>query len=121
MFRKLPALSATALICTMIAQLLFAQNNLTGPVLPTSAPTAVGMSPTHLAYLDEAIEAEIARKQLPGAVVAIGRQGKLVWRRAYGKRALEPQPETMTTDTLFDLASLTKVVATATSVMILVE
>ncbi len=121
MLRKLPTLSATALICTMIAQLLFAQNNLTGPVLPTAAPTAVGMSPTHLAYLDDAIEAEIARKQLPGAVVIVGRQGKLVWRRAYGKRALEPQPEAMTTDTLFDLASLTKVVATATSVMILVE
>jgi uncharacterized protein YbbC (DUF1343 family)/CubicO group peptidase (beta-lactamase class C family) len=121
MLRKLPAFSAVALICTMIAQMLFAQNNLSGPVPPTAAPTAVGMSPTHLAYLDDAIEAEIARKQLPGAVVVVGRQGKLVWRRAYGKRALEPQQEAMTTDTIFDLASLTKVVATATSVMILVE
>jgi uncharacterized protein YbbC (DUF1343 family)/CubicO group peptidase (beta-lactamase class C family) len=121
MLRQLPAFGATALICILIAQMIFAQSNLVGSAPPTAAPTAVGMSPTHLAYLDDAIEAEIARKQLPGAVVIVGRQGKLVWRRAYGKRALEPQPETMTTDTIFDLASLTKVVATATSVMILVE
>ncbi len=89
--------------------------------LPTSAPTAVGMAPAHLVNLDEIIEAEIAKKQLPGAVVIVGRQGKIVWRRAYGKRAIEPNPEPMSVDTIFDLASLTKVVATATSMMILVE
>jgi uncharacterized protein YbbC (DUF1343 family)/CubicO group peptidase (beta-lactamase class C family) len=89
--------------------------------LPTSAPTAVGMSPVNLTHLDEIIAAEIAKKQLPGAVVIVGRQGKIVWRRAYGQRAVEPQAEPMTIDTIFDLASLTKVVATATSVMILVE
>src|SRR5262245_4302923 len=89
--------------------------------LPTAAPTAVGMAPAHLAYIDEIVEAEIAKKQLPGAVIVVGRHGKIAWRRAYGNRALEPQPEPMTVDTIFDLASLTKVVATATSVMILVE
>src|SRR5262245_63883284 len=86
-----------------------------------SGPVAVGMSPTRLAHLDEIIEAEIAKKQLPGAVVIVGRKGKIVWRRAYGNRAVEPAPEPMTADTIFDLASLTKVVATATSMMILVE
>jgi uncharacterized protein YbbC (DUF1343 family)/CubicO group peptidase (beta-lactamase class C family) len=86
-----------------------------------SGPPAVGMSPTRLAHLDEIIEAEIAKKQLPGAVVIVGRKGKVVWRRAYGNRALEPAPEPMTVDTIFDLASLTKVVATATSMMIMVE
>src|SRR5499426_1372084 len=86
-----------------------------------SGPVAVGMSPTRLAHLDEIIEAEIAKKQLPGAVVIVGRKGKVVWRRAYGNRAVEPAPEPMTVDTIFDLASLTKVVATATSMMILVE
>jgi uncharacterized protein YbbC (DUF1343 family) len=89
--------------------------------LPTAAPTAVGMSPAQLAHLDEVIEAEIAKKQLPGAVVIVGRQGRIVWRRAYGNRAVEPQPENMTIETIFDLASLTKVVATATSVVILAE
>src|SRR5881396_3228490 len=82
--------------------------------LPAAAPSAVG-----LARIREAVETEIARKQLPGAVVLVGRQGKVVWRRAYGHRALEPQSESMTVDTIFDLASLTKVVATATSVMML--
>ncbi|HEU0176747.1 MAG TPA: exo-beta-N-acetylmuramidase NamZ domain-containing protein [Blastocatellia bacterium] len=87
----------------------------------TSGPSAVGMSPATLAHLDEIIDAEIAKKQLPGAVVIVGRKGKVVWRRAYGNRAIEPAPEQMTIDTIFDLASLTKVVATATSMMILVE
>src|SRR5262245_55236506 len=86
-----------------------------------SGPAAVGMSPIRLAHLDEIIEAEIAKKQLPGAVVIVGRKGKIVWRRAYGARAVEPAPEPMTVDTIFDVASLTKVVATATSMMILVE
>src|SRR5215813_8867608 len=94
----------------------------TGPQpLSTVAPTTVGMSPTKLTQIDQIVESEIARNQLPGAVVIVGRQGKIVWRRAYGNRAVEPQPEPMTIDTIFDLASLTKVVATATSMMILVE
>src|SRR5262245_14840046 len=87
----------------------------------TSEPSAVGMSPTRLAHLDEIIEAKIAKKQLPGAVVIVGHKGKIVWRRAYGNRAVEPAPEPMTVSTIFDLASLTKVVATATSMMILIE
>ena len=79
------------------------------------------MSSKQLAYIDEAIAEEIAKKQLPGAVVLVGRQGKIAYRKAFGNRALEPNMEPMTLDTIFDLASLTKVVATATSVMILVE
>jgi uncharacterized protein YbbC (DUF1343 family)/CubicO group peptidase (beta-lactamase class C family) len=89
--------------------------------LRIAAPSEVGMSPTQLAHLDKIIEVEIKKKQLPGAVVVVGRQGRIVWRRAYGNRALEPAPEPMTVDTVFDLASLTKVVATATSMMILLE
>ncbi len=115
-------------VAIALAFLLIIQNSLAQIVqdsapqtLPSSAPTAVGMSPVQLTRLDEIIETEIAKKQLPGAVVIVGRQGKIVWRRAYGHRALEPQAEPMTIDTIFDLASLTKVVATATSVMILVE
>ena len=110
----------TLLALLLAAQAAFAQGG--GPThLTTAAPSAVGMSPGQLSYIDAAVEAEIARKQLPGAVVLVGRQGKAVWRRAYGNRALEPSLESMTVETIFDLASLTKVVATATSVMILVE
>jgi uncharacterized protein YbbC (DUF1343 family) len=99
----------------MLVSLTFAQS------LPVATPESVGMSSQQLAYIDEAITAEIAKKQLPGAVVLVGRQGKIVYRKAFGNRALEPNIELMTLDTIFDLASLTKVVATATSVMILVE
>src|SRR6185503_3741448 len=74
-----------------------------------------------LAQMDGVIAGEIAKKHLPGAVVLVGHRGRIVWRKAYGDRAVEPTREPMTVDTIFDLASLTKVVATATSIMILVE
>ncbi len=105
----------TLSICSVFFQFASAQN------FPSAVPESVGMSSAHLAYIDEAVTAEIAKKQLPGAVVLVGRQGKIVYRKAFGNRALEPNIEAMTPDTIFDLASLTKVVATATSVMILVE
>ncbi len=79
------------------------------------------MSPAALARLDAVVEESIRRKEAPGAVLVVGRHGKVVLRRAYGMRALVPAPEPMTVDTVFDLASVTKVVATATSVMTLVE
>ena len=102
---------APSLLWLLIGPLVFAQVQ----------PESVGMSSAQLAHIDEAVAGEIRKNQLPGAVVVVGRQGKIVWRRAYGNRALEPEAEPMTTDTIFDLASLTKVVATATSLMILVE
>jgi len=108
-------LLVAAIICSLCLQSALAQS------LPVVAPESVGMSAKQLAYIDEAVAAEIAKKQLPGAVVLVGRQGKIVYRKAFGNRALEPNVEPMTLDTIFDLASLTKVVATATSVMILVE
>jgi uncharacterized protein YbbC (DUF1343 family)/CubicO group peptidase (beta-lactamase class C family) len=89
--------------------------------LPAVAPAAVGMSAARLAEMDAVIAQSIARKEMPGAVVLVGRRGRVVWRKAYGARAVEPTREQMTADTIFDLASLTKVVATATSIMILVE
>ena len=67
------------------------------------------------------IEQAIAEKKLPGAVVLVGRGDRVLWQTAIGRRAVEPASEPMTADTLFDLASLTKVVATTTSVMKLVE
>jgi uncharacterized protein YbbC (DUF1343 family)/CubicO group peptidase (beta-lactamase class C family) len=71
--------------------------------------------------MDGVIGDAIAKHQLPGAVVLVSRKGQLVWEKAYGERSVEPKHEPMTLDTIFDLASLTKVVATATSIMILVE
>jgi uncharacterized protein YbbC (DUF1343 family)/CubicO group peptidase (beta-lactamase class C family) len=89
--------------------------------LPAAKPESVSVSSARLAQMDAAIESEIAQHHLPGAVVLVGRKGRVIWQRAYGARAIEPAREAMTIDTIFDLASLTKVVATATSIMILVE
>jgi len=85
------------------------------PTPPASAP------PVRLAAVDSVIQQAIAEGSIPGAVLIVGHDGKVVYRRAYGHRALEPRHETMTLDTVFDLASLTKVVATTTGVMQLVE
>jgi uncharacterized protein YbbC (DUF1343 family)/CubicO group peptidase (beta-lactamase class C family) len=71
--------------------------------------------------LDEVINQAIAQDRLPGAVLVVGHDGQIVYRKAYGKRALVPQPETMTLDTIFDCASLTKVIATTPSLMKLFE
>jgi len=82
---------------------------------------AKGLSAERLARIDLIVAESIKNKELPGAVVLVGHHGRVVWRKAYGARAVEPQREAMTTDTIFDLASLTKIVATATSIMILIE
>ena len=71
--------------------------------------------------LDAAIDQAIQQDRLPGAVLLVGHNGQIVYRKAYGKRALVPQPETMTLDTIFDCASLTKVIATTSSLMKLFE
>ncbi|PYY14730.1 MAG: hypothetical protein DMG60_19490 [Acidobacteria bacterium] len=71
--------------------------------------------------LDAVIEDAIDQKQCPGAVVLVGHKGKVVYRKAYGMRSLEPTREAMTLDTIFDVASLTKVVATTPSVLRLLE
>jgi uncharacterized protein YbbC (DUF1343 family)/CubicO group peptidase (beta-lactamase class C family) len=71
--------------------------------------------------MDAVINDAIADHKLPGVVVLVGRGDTIAWRKAYGSRALVPAREPMTLDTIFDLASLTKVVATTTAVMMLVE
>src|SRR5262249_47028664 len=67
------------------------------------------------------VERAIADHQLPGAVILVGRGDAVLYHRAFGQRAVMPRGEPMTEDTIFDLASLTKVVATTTSVMKLLE
>jgi uncharacterized protein YbbC (DUF1343 family)/CubicO group peptidase (beta-lactamase class C family) len=73
------------------------------------------------AAIDSIMQDAIARGDIPGGVVLIGHNGKVVYRKAFGWRSLEPARELMTVDTIFDLASLTKCIATATAVMQLVE
>jgi uncharacterized protein YbbC (DUF1343 family)/CubicO group peptidase (beta-lactamase class C family) len=83
-----------------------------------------GAAPTKTAAfsaVDQLVADAIAAKAAPGAVVLVGRGSETVYEKAYGARATVPSQEPMTLDTVFDLASLTKVVAGTTAVMKLVE
>ena len=91
------------------------------PKLASVAPAAVGLQADKLAEIEVVVTEAIAADKLPGCVIAIGRDSRLAYLRAFGNRAIEPEPVLMTTDTVFDLASLTKPISTATSVMLLVE
>ena len=71
--------------------------------------------------LDAAIEQAVQDDQIPGAVLMVGHNGQIVYQKAYGSRSLVPRKEAMTMDTIFDAASLTKVLATTSCVMKLVE
>ncbi len=112
---KLKPTSVALIIALLIIAPVHAQT------LSPVAPASVGMSESRLRRIDSTIEEAIKRRETPGAVVLVGRKGKVVYRKAYGNRSLVPSRETMTIDTIFDLASLTKVVATTTSIMLLVE
>ncbi|HEV2761474.1 MAG TPA: exo-beta-N-acetylmuramidase NamZ domain-containing protein [Pyrinomonadaceae bacterium] len=115
-----PAPALRVLACAVAVALLLPLSAF-GQGLPAARPEAAGMSSKHLAQIDAAVRDSIQRGETPGAVVLVARRGKVVWRKAYGSRSINPAREPMTVDTVFDVASLTKVVATATSVMILVE
>jgi uncharacterized protein YbbC (DUF1343 family) len=92
------------------------------PILLLSA-IALAQTPleTRLNVVDPIINDAIAQQQIPGAVLIVGHNGEVVYRKAYGSRALVPHREGMTLDTIFDCASLTKVVATTTAIMQLWE
>jgi uncharacterized protein YbbC (DUF1343 family)/CubicO group peptidase (beta-lactamase class C family) len=87
----------------------------------SAAAIHAGPDPVRLGAVDSIIEQAVADGNIPGAVLVVGHDGRVIYRKAYGERSLEPRRETMTTDTIFDLASLTKVIATTTSVMQLAE
>src|SRR5688572_18942035 len=102
-------------LCVSVVQFSFGQG------LPMAAPQSVGMNAAKLNQIETLVNADIADKKVPGAVVIVGHKGKIVYRKAFGNRSLVPTVEKMTVDTIFDVASLTKPIATATSIMILVE
>jgi uncharacterized protein YbbC (DUF1343 family)/CubicO group peptidase (beta-lactamase class C family) len=87
-------------------------------VVSTSSTPATAV---RLAAVDSIIQQAVSDGNIPGAVLVVGHDGAVIYRKAYGSRALEPRREPMTLDTVFDLASLTKVIATTTAVMQLVE
>ncbi len=92
-----------------------ASEGATPPALTKNSPAV------RLGEVDSIIERAIADGNIPGAVLVVGHDGTVIYRKAYGERSLEPRREPMALDTIFDVASLTKVVATTTAVMQLME
>jgi CubicO group peptidase (beta-lactamase class C family) len=84
-------------------------------------PEKEEISSKHLLRINDIIQQSIENKDIPGAVVLVGRKDKIIFRNTYGNSQLVPEPRPMEQGMLFDLASLTKPIATATSIMILVE
>ena len=90
-----------------------------GTTLDASAPPVATTSWTQ--EIERLVAEALAQEKLPGCVVAVGRASGVLYTKAFGARALLPGTEPMTVDTIFDLASLTKPLATATSLMLLAE
>jgi uncharacterized protein YbbC (DUF1343 family)/CubicO group peptidase (beta-lactamase class C family) len=87
---------------------------------PPNRPTR-SLDRERLARIDPVVRQAIAQQNMPGAVVLIVHRGQVVFRKAYGSRSKQPVETPMTPDTVFDLASLTKPIATATALLILVD
>lgn len=110
--------SFSCLLLVMISSSLMGQ---VPTEIPLRTPESVGMDSARLNRIDEIVSEGLMQEKMPGCVVLIGRREGIVFRRAYGFRQVQPVKAEMTTDTVFDLASLTKPIATATSIMVLVQ
>lgn len=114
-----------ALLATVFCHISFVLPNVDGPpqriARSTESNAPAGARDRRFHLIDDAVAEAIAAKKLPGAVILVGHNNRVVFRKAYGNRAVSPAVEPMTLDTIFDMASLTKVIATTTAVMSLVE
>ena len=91
-----------------------------GGGLPAKDPAAVGMSAARLAAIDRVVKRGIDAGGFPGASLVVGRKGATVWERGFGRLSWSPTASTVSAErTIYDLASLTKVVGTTTAVMVL--
>ncbi len=88
---------------------------------PAADPASAGFDPARLAAIDGLVKEAIEKGEMPGCVICIGRRGGIAMLEAWGDRETEPERVRLAPDMVFDLASLTKPVATATAVMQLVE
>ena len=100
---------------------LFALSAYSQGILKTGSPDEYGMSRAKLEQVDRVIEEAIADKTIPGAVISVVRDDRIVYLKAYGNKSLVPKKRPMTTDTMFDLASVSKCVGTTLSFMQLIE
>jgi uncharacterized protein YbbC (DUF1343 family)/CubicO group peptidase (beta-lactamase class C family) len=90
-------------------------------LVATLVHAAPDLNERRLEGIAPVVEAAVKANKIPGAVVLIGHDGHVVYRKAFGERALVPERLPMAVDTMFDMASMTKVMATTTAVMQLVE
>ena len=109
--KKLILLFCAGLVCA----LSFAQP------LHTSTPLAAGMDASKLSNVDAIILNSIEKGEIPGAVIAVVRGDRMVYLKSYGNKSVYPKVEKMDVNTIFDLASVSKSVGTAISIMQLVE
>lgn len=92
-----------------------------GDGLPTTAPSTVGMSAARLATIDRVVRRGINAGGYPGAAVIVGRKGYAVWQKGFGYLDWTRKAPVSVTESIYDLASLTKVVGTTTAIMILFD
>ena len=93
-----------------------------GDGLPSKAPDAVGMSASRLASIDRVVQRGISAGGYPGAAVVVGRKGAAVWQKGFGKLSWSASSSPVEADnTIYDVASLSKVVGTTTAVMVLYD
>lgn len=106
----------TITVAAALAVPVFAQG-----ALKQDSPECHGMNPEKLAQVDRVINEAITAKEIPGAVVSVVRGNDIVYLKAYGNKSVVPTVEPMTTETLFDLASVSKCVGTTLAFMQLIE
>lgn len=121
------AILVVPVVCSIAAPIASAQTSApnaatsAAPMLTRAKPSVVGMSKTLIPRLDSVIRAGIADHATPGATIAVARRGKLLLLKGYGHTDWAAGAPATTDSTLYDMASLTKVVATTTAAMILEE
>src|SRR5664280_2466439 len=91
------------------------------PPPPPEPEESLEIDSRRFAKIDQVAREEVGAGHVPGAVILVGHRGKIVYRKAFGQCALMPLCRPMKVDSIFDIASLTKVVATTTAIMELVD
>ena len=110
-----------AVVLVLSLSCLLACTSRVEPGIKHLSPEAVGMDPQRLALIDSTVQASIEAGDIPGAVIGVVHNGALVYKKAFGYKAVLPEKDTMTVETLFDLASVSKCVGTTLSFMQLIE
>ena len=106
---------------TLLLGLLCAMPALKAQPLPCVAPQQAGLDAERLLNADRIINNAINNEEIPGAVLAVVRNGKMAYLKAYGNRSVFPKKEPMTTNTIFDMASCSKSMSTAVSAAVLLD